>query len=109
MGIRVAQALSYQMVNDYITLGNGEFVVEIEAGEHLEGMTIADFSKNVLDSIQVLLIKRKAEVTSHPSDGSKLEAKAVMILAGQINQLQTLPPKLSQSCETGYPTRATPT
>src|SRR3546814_15761533 len=101
MGIRVAQALSYPMVNDYITLGNGEFVVEIEAGAHLEGMTIADFSKNVSDSIHVLLIMRKAEVTAHHSDGFKLAAKDVMILAGKLNGLKTIATKIGGSSETG--------
>src|SRR5699024_6799188 len=35
MGTRVAQALSYPMVNDYISLGNGEFIVEIDVSERL--------------------------------------------------------------------------
>src|SRR5690606_7523602 len=40
MGIRVAQALSYPMVNDYISLGNGEFVVEIDISDRLEGVPL---------------------------------------------------------------------
>src|SRR5690606_28805137 len=40
MGVRVAQALSYPMVNDYIPLGNGDFVVEIDVATQIEGQTI---------------------------------------------------------------------
>src|SRR5690606_10222511 len=41
MGLRVAQALSYPMVNDYISLGNGEFVVEITVSERLDGVALS--------------------------------------------------------------------
>ena len=40
MGIRIAQVLSYPMVNDYIALGNGDFVVEIEASDVLEAQGV---------------------------------------------------------------------
>src|SRR5690554_6909467 len=59
MGIRVAQMLSYPMVNDYISLGNGEFVVEITASERLDDISIGDVLHTNNDVVEVLLIKRK--------------------------------------------------
>jgi trk system potassium uptake protein TrkA len=95
MGLRVAQALSYPMVNDYISLGNSEFVVEIEAGERLQGKSIAEFAKEVSESIHVLLIKRKSEITPRPTGDFVLEEKDIMILTGQLNALKSIAPKLA--------------
>ncbi|HWL30278.1 MAG TPA: TrkA family potassium uptake protein [Burkholderiaceae bacterium] len=94
MGIRVAQALSYPMVNDYISIGNGEFVVEIDVSARLEGVPL----KNVLppgpDHIHVLLVKRKTDVTVHPDLDFPLHTKDVLVLLGQLNALKTIAPKL---------------
>src|SRR5690606_29220009 len=75
MGIRVAQALSYPMVNDYISMGNGEFVVEIDVSERLEGVPLNQVLQGVPESIHVLLVKRKTQTFVHPSDDFALEAK----------------------------------
>src|SRR3546814_13331810 len=53
MGIRVAQALSYPMVNDYISIGNGEFVVEIYVNERLEGSPLNKVLQGVPDTVHV--------------------------------------------------------
>lgn len=95
MGLRVAQALSYPMVNDYISLGNSEFVVEIEAGERLQGKSIAEFSQDVSDSIHVLLVKRRSDITPRPADDFVLEVKDIMILTGQLGALKNIAPKLA--------------
>ena len=94
MGIRVAQALSYPMVTDYISLGNGEFVVEIEVSNHLEGAPLSRVMQDAADTIHVLLIKRKTEITVHPSGDFVLHAKDVLVLLGQLNTLKTIAPKL---------------
>lgn len=95
MGIRVAQALSYPMVNDYITLGNGEFVVEIEASEQLNGRTLGDaLMTDPPGTIHALAIKRKAETTVHPPDQFVLHAKDLLILLGPLQALKMAAPKL---------------
>lgn len=94
MGIRVAQALSYPMVNDYISIGNGEFVVEIEVSSHLEGVPLSKVLHDAPDTIHVLLVKRKTEVTVHPSADFILHAKDVLVMLGQLNTLKTIAPKL---------------
>ncbi|NYT57841.1 TrkA family potassium uptake protein [Alcaligenaceae bacterium] len=94
MGIRVAQALSYPMVNDYISIGNGEFVVEIDVSERLEGTSLSQVLKDVPDTIHVLLVKRRADITVHPPIEFTLQAKDVLVLLGQLGTLKTIAPKL---------------
>ncbi|GAB2906659.1 TrkA family potassium uptake protein [Paralcaligenes sp. KSB-10] len=94
MGIRIAQALSYPMVNDYISLGNGEFVVEIEASEHLQGVPLSHFLGSGSNPIHVLLVKRRAEITFHPAATFALEAKDTLIMTGQLQALKALAPRL---------------
>lgn len=96
MGIRIAQNLSYPMVNDYISLGNGEFVVEIEASEKLDGRTLADaISIGPQDaSIRALAIKRKLETTIHPDDQFVLRARDTLVLFGQLHHLKMAAPRL---------------
>ena len=94
MGVRVAQLLSYPMVNDYISIGNGYFVVEIDVSEHLDGANVGQFLQDIGDGIHVLLVKRKAEVTVHPDTLFTLAAKDILILSGQLQALKSIAPKL---------------
>ncbi|HHU93719.1 MAG TPA: TrkA family potassium uptake protein [Alcaligenaceae bacterium] len=94
MGIRVAQMLSYPMVNDYISLGNGEFVVEITASERLDDISIGDVLHTNNDVVEVLLIKRKTQILVRPADDFILQAKDILVLFGPLNVLRTIAPKL---------------
>ena len=94
MGIRVAQMLSYPMVNDYISLGNGEFVVEITASERLDDISIGDVLHKNNDAVEVLLIKRKTQVLVRPADSFILQAKDILVLFGPLTILRTIAPKL---------------
>ena len=94
MGIRVAQALSYPMVNDYISIGNGEFVVEIDVSEHLHGKAVGQVIDDAADDIHVLLVKRRTEVTAHPPRDMILEANDIMVLLGKLQTLKTIAPRL---------------
>lgn len=94
MGIRVAQMLSYPMVNDYISLGNGEFIVEITASERLDDISIGEVLHTNNEVVEVLLIKRKAQVLIRPDDNFILEAKDILVLFGPLAILRTIAPKL---------------
>lgn len=94
MGIRIAQALSYPMVNDYISIGNGEFVVEIDVSERLEGIPLRQVLPSDPNGLHVLLIKRKTQVTVHPDMDFTLKAKDILVLLGQLSTLRTIAPKL---------------
>ena len=94
MGIRVAQALSYPMVNDYISIGNGEFVVEIEVSERLDATPLSQVLHNIPDTIHVLLVKRRADITVHPPQDFTLQAKDILVMLGQLTTLKAIAPKL---------------
>lgn len=95
MGIRVAQTLSYPMVNDYISIGNGEFVVEIDVSERLEGVPLHQVLKGQPDTIHVLIVKRKTQITVHPANDFILHTKDILVLLGQLDTLKTIAPKLA--------------
>lgn len=94
MGIRVAQMLSYPMVNDYISLGNGEYIVEITASERLDEISIGAVLHKDNAAVEVILIKRKKEVLMRPTDDFILQAKDILVLFGPLNVLRTIAPKL---------------
>lgn len=95
MGIRVAQALSYPMVEDYISLGNGEFIVEIHVSEQLEGVPISQFLRDTPSPIQVLLVKRRAEITVHPPLEFVVHGNDMLVMLGQLHALKAIAPKLA--------------
>lgn len=94
MGIRVAQMLSYPMVNDYISLGNGEFVVEITASERLDEISISNVIFSTNESVEVLLIKRKSQIFKRPRPDFILQAKDIIVLFGPLHELRAIAPKL---------------
>ncbi|HJD44012.1 MAG TPA: TrkA family potassium uptake protein [Candidatus Paenalcaligenes intestinipullorum] len=95
MGIRVAQMLSYPMVNDYISLGNGEFVVEITASPHLEGQPLSSALTFKNESVHALVIKRRGQTFIRPEHDFTLEAKDILVLFGALPALRTIAPKLN--------------
>lgn len=94
MGIRVAQMLSYPMVNDYISLGNGEYIVEITASERLDEISIGAVLHKDNNAVDILLIKRKKDVIMRPDDSFILQAKDILVLFGPLSTLRTIAPKL---------------
>lgn len=94
MGIRVAQMLSYPMINDYISLGNGDFVVEITISPQLDGQTLGSVLNPQKDNVNVLLIKHRSSSTLNPDLEHTLQAKDLLVLFGQLSALRNIAPKL---------------
>lgn len=94
MGVRIAQALSYPMVNDYISLGNGQFVVEVSINLRLHDKELQSIVHQN-EGLHVLLIKRKMQVFAHPQADFKLQHQDIVILAGQLAALQSIAPRLA--------------
>ena len=95
MGLRVAQALSYPMVNDYIPLGNGEFVVEIRVSDRLEGQSLSSVFREGPHLPQVMLIKHRSQATVHPAPDHVLHAKDILVMYGTLESLRALAPRLA--------------
>lgn len=94
MGIRVAQTLSYPMVNDYISLGNGEFIVELTISQRLGGTSIQSLIASHEDVLHALLVKRKSRLYPHPDATFELQHNDTLILAGPLVILRSLAPRL---------------
>ncbi len=95
MGVRVAQVLSYPMVNDYIPLGNGEFVVEIRVSDRLDGKPLSSVLQDGTDSPQVLLLKHRSQSLAHPPADHILHGKDILVMFGTLDSLRALAPRLS--------------
>lgn len=94
MGIRTAQLLSYPMVNDYISLGSGDFIVEVTASAQYDNTRLGDLLAQEKDRVQILLIKRKNVVNHHPDDDFILNVGDVVVFFGSLQDLRSLAPKL---------------
>jgi len=94
MGIRTAQFISYPMISDYISLGSGDFVVEITASAQYDGQTLRTLLDQKKERVEVLLIKRKAQITVHPDPGFVLQAGDLVVVLGHFQDLRKVAPKL---------------
>ncbi|NYT23554.1 TrkA family potassium uptake protein [Alcaligenaceae bacterium] len=95
MGVRIAQALSYPMVNDYIPLGNGEFVVEIRVSERLDGQPLSKILQQGPGTPQVLLIKHRSEAAVHPPSDHIVYTKDILVVYGTLDSLRAMAPRLA--------------
>lgn len=95
MGVRVAQLLSYPMVTDYISLGNGEFIVEIDISEEMDNISVNTLLEGVEQEIHVLLVKSKATVTVSPDNGFVLNTNDIIVLLGQLAALRAVARRLA--------------
>lgn len=95
MGLRIAQALSYPMVNDYIPIGNGEFVVEIRVSDRLDGLPLSRIVRDEPGSPQVLLVKHRTQATVHPPADHIVYSKDIVVLFGTLESLRAMAPSLA--------------
>lgn len=94
MGIRVAQALNYPMVNEYMSLGHNWYCVEIALGENLKGQSLKEISPDNTDNFHLLLLKKRDEVTVKPSLDVVIEGHETLVMAGSLKALKSSAPKL---------------
>ncbi|MGL5359577.1 MAG: potassium channel family protein [Shewanella sp.] len=91
MGIRVAQALNYPMVNNYLPLGNGLYVVEVHIRNKLHNTPIAEILKG---SVKPILVKRGTQVFSSLNTDFRLYEGDVFLLCGTRAELKSIAPRL---------------
>lgn len=94
MGIRVAQTLNYPMVNDYISLGNDLYVVEIDIKENLHNLLLGKLLAGEKGKINPLLIKREGEVITQIDMALPLQFKDKLLLCGKRTRLENIAPRL---------------
>ncbi|MDX5408008.1 MAG: TrkA family potassium uptake protein [Chromatiaceae bacterium] len=95
MGVKVAQALNYPMVNQYLALGHNQYLVEIDITPQLQGSSISGLLSDGNAFVYAVLVKRRDKLFSHPSADFVLESHDSLVLAGSLEVLKTLASKLS--------------
>jgi trk system potassium uptake protein TrkA len=94
MGMKVAQSLNYPMVNHYMPIGYNLYVVEIKIAEKCHGISIQDLLKDVPDSIDPLLVRRKRETIKPIEPDFILELNDSLVLSGSLDILASIAPRL---------------
>lgn len=94
MGLRVAQALNYPMVNDYISLGDGLYVVEIRINAHWANRPLAKLMVDTNGSIEPLLIKRGDKIFKNIDLDFQVNADDTLLLCGKRAALKHIAPRL---------------
>lgn len=95
MGVKVAQALNYPMVNQYMALGHNQYLVEIDIIPRLQGSRIQELLADGQAFVKAVLVKRRDKVFSPVQPDFVLESHDSLVLAGSLDILKSLAPKLS--------------
>ncbi|EMP54587.1 Ktr system potassium uptake protein [Marinobacter santoriniensis NKSG1] len=90
MGVRIAQELNYPNVLNYIGLGDGDYVVEIEGGEALDGHTMEDILEKTGANITALVIKRSTSVHHAPGHAFQIKKGDHLVLGGQLEEFRKI-------------------
>ncbi len=96
MGIKVAQALNYPMIKEFMHIGGNFYIVEIEIIGKLSGLSLSELlgDKQEKGLVNVLLLRRKKELINVVKQDSILELGDTLILAGSLIALQSIAPSL---------------
>jgi trk system potassium uptake protein TrkA len=94
MGIRVAQSLNYPMVNNYLAIGHGIYVVEIHIKQILNRQTLSQVLGDVKNTIKPIMVKREETIFSQLEPLFVLQANDILLLCGTRAQLKYVAPRL---------------
>ena len=86
IGVRVAQSLTHPQMLDYISLGQGWFVVEINVNEHIAARKSYEQELDFAD-LKMVLVKRGSIVVPPPYRGLLLQVGDQIVLAGLLDNL----------------------
>lgn len=87
MGLRLAQTMMYPEVLDYISLGDDEFTVEIQASERLAGNTLDALHLQEY-GVQCLLIKHAGKSIAPPPANHVFQNGDRLLLLGLLGNLR---------------------
>lgn len=87
MGLRLAHAMMYPEVVDYISLGHDLFTVEVRASEKLVGLTVAALQLGQR-GVHLLLVKHQRELLPVPSGDYVFRTGDQLVMAGALDNLR---------------------
>ncbi|MCA1940595.1 MAG: TrkA family potassium uptake protein [Caenispirillum bisanense] len=90
MGVRIAHALVYPGITDYMPLGDDTYVAEYRVDGQLKGRTLADAGIPDRLPLQVLLLKRGREILRDPALGLELETGDRLVILGERPAIERL-------------------
>ncbi|MDC5705579.1 TrkA family potassium uptake protein [Vibrio europaeus] len=94
MGVRVAQALNYPMVQNYLSIGHGLYVVEIHIKDTLNNQPLTRVLGEVKRKVRAVLVKREDVVIVDIEDEFRLKRDDTLLLTGTRDELKYLAPRL---------------
>lgn len=94
MGKRVAQALNYPMVHNYLSIGHGLYVVEIHIKPTLHECSIAQVLGDAKGTVDPILVKRDQNTFTQLTDEFMLQANDILLLCGNRAELKFIAPRL---------------
>lgn len=94
MGLRVAQGLHYPGVLDFISLGDNDYIVEVEVSEQLDQQPVSVLLENTNDEVHLLLVKRDKVIFERRDPDTPLKTGDRIVLRGKLQQLKELSPRL---------------
>ncbi len=95
IGVRVAQALNYPMVNNYLPLGHGLYVVEIHIKQTRHDNSLGQILGELKASIKTLLLKRDEQLFTELASDFLLKKQDILLLCGTRSELKYLAPRLA--------------
>ncbi|MGF1701971.1 TrkA family potassium uptake protein [Photobacterium makurazakiensis] len=94
MGVRVAQALNYPMVNNYLSIGHGLYVVEIHIKPALHEALLLQVLGDAKSRVKTVMVKREQLVLTDIKESFVLKANDIVLLCGTQVELKSLAPRL---------------
>lgn len=87
-GVRLAHSWSSMDITDSLDIVEGFTVSRVQVPEELVGSTIGEAMERSKDEVTLLLLARGARVTVYPSREEPLREGDVLVLAGQLDEMQ---------------------
>jgi trk system potassium uptake protein TrkA len=94
MGIRVAQALNYPMIDNYISIGHSLYVAEIHVQEPINGKTMAQILGKAAKSIMPIMVKREQVIFTQVEHSFVLKTEDILLLCGSRKELKYITSRL---------------
>ncbi|WP_020395225.1 potassium channel family protein [Thiolinea disciformis] len=94
MGVKVAQSMSYPLINKFMPLGKNVYLVDIEIVSALHGLTIAEVLGKETALIKPILVRRNNDLHMPITEEFLLEGQDSLVLAAPLNALAQLAPRL---------------
>ncbi|MDW6003751.1 potassium channel family protein [Vibrio mangrovi] len=94
MGIRIAQALNYPMVHNYLSIGHGLYVVDIQVKSALHNQPVSALLHDTQGVVDAILVKRGRQTFTQLSHDFVLQEHDTFLLCGSREALKLIAPRL---------------